>query len=44
MSDAYTEFAPLKYDQREIAQKGYGSAASGATETERKNNPCRLNW
>ncbi len=32
MSDAYTEFAPLKYDQREIAQKGYGSAASGATD------------
>lgn len=32
MSDAYTEFSPLKFDQREIAQRGYGSASAGATD------------
>lgn len=34
MSDAYqpTEFAGLKYDPQEIAQRGFGTAASGATD------------
>lgn len=29
MSDAYTEFGALKYNQQEIAQRGFGMAASG---------------
>ena len=32
MSDAYTEFAGLKYDPQEIAQRGFGTAAAGATD------------
>lgn len=32
MSDTYTEFGALKYDPREIAQRGYGVANSGPTD------------
>ena len=31
MSDAYTDFAPLKYDQAEINRQGWGTAAAGAS-------------
>ena len=29
MSDAYTEFGPIRYDQQEVAARGYGMASSG---------------
>lgn len=32
MSDAFTEFAPLRYDQQQIAHQGWGVANSGATD------------
>jgi hypothetical protein len=32
MSDTYTEFAALRYDPQQIAQQGYGVAASGPSD------------
>ena len=29
MSDTYTEFGPIRYDQQEVASRGYGMASSG---------------
>jgi len=34
MSDTYTDFAPLKYDQQQIAHQGYGVANAGATDNQ----------
>ena len=34
MSDSYTEFAPLKYDQQQIAHQGWGVASSGPNDNQ----------
>jgi len=32
MSDSYTAFAPIRYDQQAVARQGYGPASSGPTD------------